>query len=121
MQPGDAERLDPQILEVLVKRRPVEFAQHIPRTFESIFKVIHDQKLLLRETGVNVLKQCLLVWRGRGLYPGIYRDIEVGFTTSKEEMVHGWLPVAVAEHCPAVEVSHPVCGVQGLQVRVPAL
>ena len=84
------------ILEVLVKRRPVEFAQHIPRTFESIFKVIHDQKLLLRETGVNVLKQCLLVWRGRGLYPGIYRDIEVGFTTSKEEMVHGSVLAASA-------------------------
>lgn len=31
-----------------------------------------------------------------GLYPGIYRDIEVGFTTSKEEMVHGSVLAASA-------------------------
>lgn len=82
------------ILEVLVTRRPVEFAHRIPDCFDALFKVIHDPRQNLRETGVNVLKHCLMVWRKRAHYPKIYHDIEVGLLSNKEEMIHGSLLAA---------------------------
>jgi FKBP12-rapamycin complex-associated protein len=35
-----------------------------------------------------------MTWRGRRLYPGIYREIEAGFAIGKEETVHGSLLAA---------------------------
>lgn len=72
------------ILEELVLARPSEFTQHIPRVFQCIFLVIKGGKITLRETGVRVLKHCLLAWRGRSLYPAIYREIEIGFNSRDE-------------------------------------
>lgn len=88
------------ILYQLAKHQPMHVFHYVPKIFSFIFIVLYDVKVCLaksstsplistqlpvRLAGLKTLKQGLSIWRGRSLYPTVYRKIEQGFNEGKEE------------------------------------
>ena len=85
-----------RIFKHLAVHQTALFSSYIPRVLKVIFVVVVDPAPALRRAAVEALQRCLEVWRGRGLYPALYRDIENGFAQRKEETLHGCLLAAGA-------------------------
>lgn len=82
------------ILGHAAQYQPVALQPYTPRIFKHIFACIKDQKIAVREAGVETLRLCLITWRDRQYFPGIFHAIERGLQEGKDEPIHGCLLAA---------------------------